>query len=142
MKISRFNIINFAIVIAVVCLLGVLALRVQTGATADSVAVLKTSGMTCSGCSETITSALKGAHGVAAAEVDVEQGYVIIGYEASRVTPAVLAKTVTGSGYASSVERVMPPDEFHRLAGRNVGEKYGQGQGCCGSGACGMKKKS
>ncbi len=142
MKTKQFNILNLTIVILTVCLLAVLAFRVQTGTTADSVAVLKTSGMTCGACADTITSSLKGIHGVAASEVDVENGYVVIGYDTAKTTPAALAETVHGAGYASSVARVMPPDEFRRLVGRNVGEKESQGQGCCGSGACGMKKKS
>lgn len=142
MNIKPFNTLNLTIVISTVCLLAVLAFRVQTGVTADSIAVLKTNGMTCGACADTITSSLKGIHGVAASEVDVENGYVVIGYDTAKTTPEALAATVNSSGYASSVARIMPPAEFRRLVGRNIGEKESQGQGCCGSGSCGMKKKS
>ena len=141
MKLNLFNTINLTIVSATVCLLAVLAFRVQTGNTADSVAVLKTSGMTCGGCADTITSALKKQSGVAVAEVDVANGLVVVGYDTKKVTPTDLEQTVSGSGYASSVARVMPPEEFRRLAGRNVGQEAGRGQGCCGGSTCGMKQK-
>ena len=51
--------INVMILVATVTLLSVLAFYVRIGATADSVAVLKTTGMTCGSCSSKITKALE-----------------------------------------------------------------------------------
>jgi hypothetical protein len=66
------RIFNAAILISAVTLLSVLAFHVRTGATADSVAVLKTTGMTCGSCSSKITKALETVKGVSVTEVDVE----------------------------------------------------------------------
>ena len=53
------NIINSIIITVAVVFLVALAFHVRTGATADSIAVLKTAGMTCGSCSSKITAALR-----------------------------------------------------------------------------------
>lgn len=135
------TVVSIVLVGAVITVLGLLAVRVRVGATADAVAVLQTAGMTCSSCSAAISQTLQRVKGVAATEVDVEAGYVAVGYDTKAVTPEKLAGSVTQSGYASTVSRVMSPAEFRQLVGRDIGQK-GQGQGCCGSGTCGMKQNS
>jgi copper chaperone CopZ len=73
------------LVIAAVTVLVLLAFRVRIGATADAVAVLRTAGMTCGSCSNRITTALEALHGVAVTEVDVEGGWVVVGYDTKSV---------------------------------------------------------
>jgi len=132
-----------ALIVAVVAILILLAFRVRTGATADSVAVLRTTGMTCGSCSSKITKALVSIKGVAVTEVDVNGGWVIVGYEKNAVTPERLAEKVTGAGFYSKLTRVITPEQFRQLTGRNIGQNPGQSSGCCGGqgGGCGANKK-
>lgn len=68
------KIINGVFIVSVITILSVLAFFVRIGATADSIAVLKATGMTCGSCSSKITKALESLKGVAITEVDVEGG--------------------------------------------------------------------
>lgn len=137
----RNKIFNSAIIMAVVTLLSVLAFYVKDGATADSVAVLRTIGMTCGSCSSKITEALGSLKGVAATEVDVSGGWVIVGYDTSTLKPETLAEKVKGAGFESNVHQVLTPEQFRQIAGRNIGQKNSTG-GCCGSGGCGMNRQT
>ncbi len=137
----KMKVVNGIIVFSVVMILSVLALFVRIGATADSVAVLRTTGMTCGSCSSKITKALESVKGVAATEVDVERGWVIIGYDTESVKPESLAEKVSGAGFTSKVAEVLSPERFQQITGRNVGEAPVPAKGCggCGSkgGGCG-----
>jgi mercuric ion binding protein len=62
MKFNRT--INCIITTVAVVFLITLAFHVDAGAKADSVAVLRTAGMTCGSCSSTITAALEAQKGV------------------------------------------------------------------------------
>jgi len=142
MKNKIFNVIIF---VAAVTLLSVLALYVKVGVTADSVAVLKTTGMTCGSCSSKITRALETLKGVAVTEVDIEGGWVVVGYDTKAVKPEVLAGKVNGAGFGSNVHVVLTPEQFKQLTGRAIGKKASPSGGCggCGtSGGCGTKKQS
>lgn len=132
------------LVIAAVTILVVFAFRVRIGATADSVAVLKTTGMTCGSCSSKVTKALELVKGVAVTEVDVNGGWVIVGYDTKTVKPESLAQKVTGTGFSSKVSEVLTPEQFKKLTGRNVGQDAAQSSGCCGGkgGGCGANKPS
>lgn len=132
------------LVITAVTLLAVLAFRVRVGATADSVAVLKTTGMTCGSCASKITKALESLKGVAVAEVDVNGGWVIVGYDKDSVKPENLAQKVSGTGFASNVYDVVTPEQFRQITGRNVGENAVASKGCCGgrNGGCGASKQN
>ena len=134
------------LVITAITFLVVLAFRVQIGATADSVAVLKTTGMTCGSCSSKITKALESLKGVAVTEVDVNGGWVIIAYDTKDIKPEVLAEKVTGTGFNSNVHDVLTPDQFKQITGRDIGKKASPSGGCggCGpkGGGCGSNKKS
>ena len=132
------------LVIAAVTLLVVFAFRVGTGATADSVAVLKTTGMTCGSCSSKITKALQSLKGIAVTEVDVNGGWVIVGYDTTSVKPELLAEKVKGAGFGSTVHLVLAPEQFKQLTGRNIGAKAAPTSGCCGGkvGGCGSNKNS
>lgn len=137
-KISTTLLVATAVTVMVV-----LAFRVRAGATADSIAVLRTTGMTCGSCSSKITKALDSQKGVAVTEVDIDGGWVIVGYDKKEITPQRLAERVKGTGFYSQVTQVLTPDEFRRLTGRNVGQNPAQGSGCCGGkgGGCGANNK-
>lgn len=139
------GIINCILIASTVVFLATLAFYVKTGATADSIAVLKTTGMTCGSCSSKITAALEKQKGVAVSEVDVEGGWVIVGYDTKTVTPWILAEKVSGAGFGSNVHRVLTPEQFKQITGRDIGGKASPSGGCggCGpNGGCGTKKQS
>ncbi|HEY6009494.1 MAG TPA: heavy metal-associated domain-containing protein [Geobacteraceae bacterium] len=129
---KKGKIINIILVTAVVALLGVLAFAVRIKPTADNVAVLRTAGMTCGGCSTTIEKTLEAKRGVASVEVDVEGGWVIVGYDSKKIKPEVLASTVTGAGYGSRVAELLSVEQFRALTGRNPGEGMARKNGCGG----------
>jgi copper chaperone CopZ len=138
------HIINGGIIATAVAFLVALAFHVTAGIAMDSVAVLKTTGMTCASCSNKITDALRSQKGVAVTEVDVEGGWVIIGYDTKATKPEALAKKVTDSGFGSNVHLVLTPEQFKLTTGRYFGNKTDSGSGCCGGkgGGCGTSKKS
>ena len=136
--------ISISIVVVAVTLLSLLAFYVRIGATADSVAVLRTAGMTCSSCSSKITAALQEVKGVAVTEVDVEGGWVVVGYDTKTVNPETLAQKVNGTGFASGVHRILTPEQFKQITGREIGKKASKSSGCCGGkgGGCSSGKQS
>ncbi len=133
------RIINALILVAAVTLLSVLAFYVRIGATADSVAILKTAGMTCGSCSSKITKALEAIQGVAVTEVDVEGGWVIVGYDTKTVKPEALAEKVRTAGFDSRVQEVLTPEQFRQVTGRNIGKNASPSGGC---GGCCANKQS
>lgn len=140
------NSINSIIITIAVVFLVTLAFYVRTGATADSVAVLKTSGMTCGSCSSKISAVLDKLKGVAVTEVDVEGGWVVVGYDTKAVTPWILAEKVSSTGFGSKVHQVLTPEQFKEITGRDIGKKASSSGGCggCGTngGGCGSNTKS
>jgi len=133
------------LVIAAVTVLVVFAFRVRIGATADSVAVLRTTGMTCGSCSSKIAKALESLKGVAVTEVDVEGGWVVVGYDTKAVKPEALAEKVSGAGFGSNVHLVLTPARFKQMTGRDIGMNASPSGGCggCGTkGGCGPKKQN
>ena len=132
------RIINVLILVAAVTLLSVLAFYVRIGATADSVAILKTAGMTCGSCSSKITKALEAIQGVAVTEVDVEGGWVIVGYDTKTVKPEALAEKVRTAGFDSRVQEVLTPEQFRQVTGRNIGKNASPSGGC--GGCCANKQ--
>jgi len=139
------TIINSLIITLAAAFLIILAFRVNVGATADSVAVLKTSGMTCGSCSSKITTALEALQGVAVTEVDVEGGWVVVGFDTKIVKPEALVEKVNGAGFVSNVHRVLTPEQFKQITGRDIGKNVSPAAGCggCGNkGGCGSNKSS
>jgi mercuric ion binding protein len=132
------------LVLAAITVLVVLAFRIRVGATADSVAVLRTTGMTCGSCSSKISTALETLKGVAVTEVDVEGGWVVVGYDTKTVKPDALAAQVSSAGFGSNVHQVLTPEQFKQITGREIGTKATSNSGCCGGkgGGCGSNKKS
>ena len=141
---SMKKISTLLLVTAVVSLLAVLAFHVKVGATADSIAVLKTTGMTCGSCSSRITKALESIKGVSVTEVDVEGGWVIVGYDTKVVKPSALAEKVSGTGFGSNIHVVLTPEQFKQITGRSIGQSSNPAKGCGGSkgGGCGGNKQS
>src|SRR6185369_1115010 len=139
----KSKIANVILIVAAVTLLSVLAFYIRIGATADSVAVLKTTGMTCGSCSSKISKALEALKGVAVTEVDVEGGWVIVGYDTKAIKPEALAEKVTKTGFGSNVHVVLTPEQFKQITGKNIGEKAAPAKGCCGGkgGGCGTKQQ-
>lgn len=131
------KIINTALVVTAIMFLALLAVHVRAGATADSVVVLKTTGMTCGSCADRITKTLRGTKGVATTEVDLEGGWVIVGYDTKAIKPEVLAENVKKAGFASTVQEVVSPEQYRRITGRDVGSSAAARQGCCGNKGCG-----
>jgi copper chaperone CopZ len=140
----KFNkLVNGIIITTTAAFLLVMAFHVNTGATTNSIAVLKTSGMTCSSCSKTISQALERLDGVANTEVDVEGGWVVVGYDTKTIKPETLAVKVSDAGFVSKVHLVLTPEQFKQVTGKDMGAKAAQTSGCCGSmGSCGTKKKN
>ncbi|MDA8412915.1 MAG: heavy metal-associated domain-containing protein [Desulfobacteraceae bacterium] len=135
------------LIFAAVTFLSVLAFKVKIGATADSIAVLKTTGMTCGSCSSKISKALERLKGVVVTEVDVEGGWVVVGYDTMSVKPDALAAQVASTGFSSNVHMVLTPEKFKQLTGREIGKNATRAGGCggCGSGkggGCGSNKNS
>ena len=132
------------LVLISVTMLIALGFRVSIGATADSITVLKTTGMTCGSCSSKITKALESLKGVAVSEVDVEGGWVVVGYDTKTVKPEALAEKVSSTGFGSNVHMVLTPEQFKQITGRDIGAKEIKSSGCCGGkgGGCGSNKKS
>ena len=127
------------LLLAAVTVLVVFAFRVRIGATADSVAVLQTKGMTCGSCSSRITKALESVKGVAVTEVDVNGGWVIVGFDTKVVKPETLAEKITGTGFNSKLSEVLTPEQFRQITGRNVGQNAAPSSGGCGGGCCANK---
>ena len=137
------NTINAILIMVAVAMLVLLAFRVRTGATADAVAVLRTAGMTCGSCSDRITKALAREKGVAITEVDLDGGWVVVGYDTKSVRPEVLEAKIIGAGFESKLRAVLTPAEFRQITGREIGRSALSAGGCggCGSGGCGTKKQ-
>lgn len=126
--------------IAVIGLLVALGFCVRIKPAVDSVAVLRTTGMTCSSCSSKIEDVLRQVKGVAVAEVDVPGGWVVVGYEKKAVQPELVARTLSGAGFASTVHQLLTPEQFKKITGRDLGKKA-ISTGCCGKdGGCSKNK--
>lgn len=141
----RFStVINSIIITVVAVFLSTLAFHVNAKAAVDSIAVLKTTGMTCGSCSAKISRALEAQKGVAVTEVDVAGGWVIVGYDTKSVKPDALAQKVTDTGFNSLVHLVLTPEQFKQTTGRDLGIKTEPGSGCCGGkgGGCSTGKQS
>lgn len=112
----------------------VFALNPYSGPVADSVAVLKSMGVTCDSCAGRIEKALKEKADMASVEVDVETGLVTIAYDSKKITPEALAETVTALGYVSNIMQVVTAEEYRAKTGRSASlqtpAKTG-GCGCC-----------
>lgn len=129
--------LGVAVVLALVIGAGAVSALSQpdSGVNADSVAVLKSQGVTCGSCAVRIEKALKEKPGVASVEVDVDAGRVIAAYDSKIAKPETLAETVTGLGYGSSILQVLSTEQYRAMTGRNATVQTAKAGGC-GSGCC------
>lgn len=134
---NRKTLINSLLITAAVVVVVVCAFSVRTDASFDSVAVLRTLGMTCGSCAVRIEKTLKAEGGVEAVNVDVGGGQVVVGYDSKRVRPERIAEKVTGTGYGSSILQVLTADEYRTMNGRGV--RAAAAGGGCGGGCCPSK---
>jgi copper chaperone CopZ len=134
-KMGKGKIVNIVLVLTVTLLLGVFAFSVRIKPAADNVAVLSTTGMTCGSCAGKIEKALQAKEGVASVEVDVEGGWVIVGYDSKKIKPEKIAAAVSGLGYRSKVAESLSVERFRAITGRNPGEGVTGKTGCGGCGA-------
>ncbi|MCM2358489.1 MAG: heavy-metal-associated domain-containing protein [Geobacteraceae bacterium] len=135
---KKGKIINIVLVLAVVVLLSIFALAVRISPTADNVAVLRTAGMTCGSCANDIEKALQAEGGVASVEVDVDGGWVVVGYDSKKTGPDAIVSTVAGLGYRSKVAEQLSVEQFRKITGRNPGQGVTRKTGC--GGGCGANK--
>lgn len=128
------KILNGVLIFAAVSLLGLFALSVRIRPTADNVAVLRTTGMTCGSCSTTIEKVLLAKKGVASVEFDVRGGTVVVGYDSKKTAPDELVSTLTGAGHGGGVERVLTIEQFRAMTGRYPGQGMTAKKDCgCGT---------
>lgn len=129
---QKRKVINLLLAAAIIGILGVLALFVRVGSTADYVAVLKTQGMTCSACAGRIEKTLKAKPGVTSVEVDLDGGRVIVGYDSKLATPELVAESVSAIGYGSSVLEALTAQDYRKATGKEIPlKKTKAGCACC-----------
>ena len=128
---KKRNVINIVLLLAVIALLMTGAVFVRIRPAADRVAVLSAAGMTCDRCGSAIERALQAKKGVAAVEIDVEGGRVIVAYDSKTTNPAVISSTVGCLGYRNSIADCLSSEQFRKLTGRDPGMN-GQAAGCGG----------
>ena len=61
--------------------------------------LLNVTGMTCSGCTGSVTKALKAVAGVGDVKVSLSTGEATVQYDERRTSPEQLKSAVTGAGY-------------------------------------------
>ncbi len=59
----------------------------------------KVSGMTCGGCVNSVTRALKAVPGVTQAEVDLAAEQATVTYDAAQTSPAALREAIVAAGF-------------------------------------------
>ena len=64
-----------------------------------AVATFEVKGMTCGGCVNSVTKALKGVRGVQAAEVSLEKQQAVVTFAEDEATVADLKQAVEDAGY-------------------------------------------
>jgi len=83
---------------------------------------LKVTGMSCGGCTNTVTRALKAVNGVADANVSLATGEATVQYDEKRTAPGQLKSAIEAAGYGVSTTGAAAP----------------RSKGCC----CGSKNAS
>lgn len=131
---KKGNMINLLLVVAAVLVVTLFAFSVRIGPAADHVAVLRTAGVTCGGCVTDIEKALRGKGGVAAVEVDLNGGWVIVCYDTKKIMPDAISATVAGAGYRNMVTELMSVEQFRAKTGRDPVAMAARQSGCgCGA---------
>lgn len=113
--------INIALVLAILLLLGVFGLFVRVRPVADQVAVVKTEGIDCAEAIADLEKVLQLKKGVAAIEVNTNDGWVIVGYDSNRLRAESIATTIAELGYPVSTAETLSMDRFQEMTGREPG---------------------
>ncbi len=79
---------------------------------------IKVTGMTCGGCTSTVTHALQAISGVDDVKVSLPAGEAIVKYDERLTSPDQLKSAVKGAGYGVHMA--------------NVADKQPSKSGCCG----------
>lgn len=69
----------------------------------DKIVKLKITGLTCAGCANHVSSALKNIDGVVEQSVEYPGDIATIKYEASKTNPAAMIKAIGKTGYKAEV---------------------------------------
>lgn len=77
----------------------VLALASLTVSAASKTVTIKIEGMTCGGCTSSVTKALKATDGVEDVQVSLEKGEAMVKYDDQKVTVAKLQQVITDTGF-------------------------------------------
>ena len=80
--------------------------------------LLKVTGMTCGGCTSTVTQALKAIAGVGDVKVSLSAGEATVQYDERLTSPEQLKSAVKGAGYGVNIT--------------NTAQKPQGKGGCCG----------
>ena len=80
--------------------------------------ILTVTGMTCGGCTGSVTNALKAVSGVDDVKVSLSTGEATVRYDERQTSPDQLKSAVTGAGYG-----VDAANKTQKLQGKS---------GCCG----------
>ena len=80
--------------------------------------LLNVTGMTCGGCTGSVTNALKAVAGVGDVKVSLATGEATVQYDERRTSPEQLKSAVTGAGYGVD-------------ATNNAQETKAKSGGCC-----------
>lgn len=78
---------------------------------------LKVTGMTCGGCTSSLTKALKAVNGVADVNVSLSDSQATVKYDEKLTTPELLKSAVIKAGYGVDASNTT---------------QQAQGKGCCG----------
>ncbi len=128
---KKRNVVNIMLLLTVIGLLAAGAMFVRIRPIGDRVAVLSAAGITCDRCGSAIEGALRAKKGVAAVEVDVAGGRVVVAYDSKATGPTAISSTVGCLGYRNTVTRCLSAEEYRKLTGREPGTN-GQAAGCGG----------
>ena len=75
--------------------------------------ILNVTGMTCGGCTGSVTNALKAVNGVSDVNVSLSTGEATVQYDERRTSPDQLKSAVTQAGYGvetpNSAQKPKPP---------------------------------
>ena len=64
--------------------------------------VLKVTGMSCGGCVKSVTQVLLDLPGVSKAEVSLERGEAVVGYDPSKATRQDMQRVIDEAGFEAS----------------------------------------
>lgn len=64
--------------------------------------VVKVAGMSCGGCVKSVTKVLLDLPGVNAAEVSLERGEAVVGYDAGKVTRQDMQRVIDEAGFEAA----------------------------------------